>query len=107
MSSPLPCFLNHRFISKYDGQGIYLNNIIIYELSNYLGGGTSGSVYLGINNNLNSLNEKYSVAIKILNPVGFKLFPINQINKCDIIRKGLSSSLLLSNPSLSSFLLYF
>mmetsp|Transcript_23150 Transcript_23150/g.23801 ORF Transcript_23150/g.23801 Transcript_23150/m.23801 type:complete len:739 (-) Transcript_23150:467-2683(-) len=80
--------LIHRIVSKYDGQGIYLsNNQQIYELGNYLGGGASGSVYQASDITI-PINEK-QVAIKILNPVGFKLFPNNQINKCEVIRKGL------------------
>lgn len=45
-------------IDKYDGQHIFMNNMIIYELGNYLGGGASGAVYQGydLNNHLNTSN---------------------------------------------------
>jgi hypothetical protein len=84
-------FLVHRQVDKYDGQSIWINNTEVYELGNYLGGGASGSVYQA--SDLNILPTERQVAIKILNPVGFKLFPINQMNKCDVLRKGLPLSL--------------
>lgn len=81
-----------RIVNKYDGQGIYINNNqLIYEIGHYLGGGVSGSVYSGISYNI-QLNER-NIAIKILNPIGYKLFPINQINKCEILKKGLNLNL--------------
>ena len=83
--------LVHRQVDKYDGQSIWINNREVYELGNYLGGGASGSVYQA--SDLNILPTERQVAIKILNPVGFKLFPVNQMNKCDVLRKGLPLSL--------------
>lgn len=29
-------------VSKYDGQAIYVNNEVLYELGGYLGGGVAG-----------------------------------------------------------------
>ena len=43
----------------------------MYEIGNYLGGGVSGSVYQATDL---SSNDKL-VAIKILNPIGYKLSP--------------------------------
>lgn len=31
-----------RQVDKYDGQRIFINNEVVYELNNYLGGGASG-----------------------------------------------------------------
>jgi hypothetical protein len=89
---PQQQFLVHRQVDKYDGQSIWINDIEVYELGNYLGGGASGSVYQATDLN-HLLPTERQVAIKILNPVGFKLFPINQMNKCDVLRKGLPLSL--------------
>jgi len=75
-----------RQIDKYDGQTIFVNGEVAYELGNYLGGGASGSVYQAID--MSSEQEK-SVAIKILNPVGFKSLPYGQISSCVTATKGL------------------
>lgn len=77
----------HRQIDKYDGQSIFICNRIVYELENWLGAGASGSVYHGIE----TATQK-TVAIKILNPIGYKLFPAPQISQCIIISKGLALS---------------
>jgi hypothetical protein len=38
-----------RQVDKYDGQRIFINNEVVYELNNYLGGGASGKcmIFLG------------------------------------------------------------
>ena len=76
-----------RQITKYDGQTIYVDDQVAYELGNYLGGGASGSVYQALDATSHVNNEK-SVAIKILNPVGFKSLPYSQISKCHVAAKG-------------------
>ena len=76
--------LIRRRVDKYDGQSILIAGEEVYVLGNYLGGGASGSVYQG----LDTCNQR-QVAIKILNPVGFKLLPSSQIGKCNTLRKGL------------------
>ena len=79
-----------RRIDKYDGQTIFINNEVAYELGNYLGGGASGSVYQAVETQAsNILSEKF-VAIKILNPLGYKLIPVSQIQKCTVTLKGTS-----------------
>lgn len=72
-----------RQIDKYDGQSIYIGNQIVYELENWLGAGASGSVHQAID-----VVTQRTVAIKILNPIGFKLHPIAQINQCIVVSKG-------------------
>jgi serine/threonine protein kinase len=80
--------LIQRRVDKYDGQSIFIDGEEVYELGNYLGGGASGSVYQAID----SATER-PVAIKILNPVGFKLLPSGQVGKCTTLSKGLPLSL--------------
>jgi hypothetical protein len=74
-----------RRVDKYDGQLIYKEGKVIYDLGNYLGGGAAGSVYQGIA----YPNEK-QVAVKVLKPVGFKLLPSAQLRSCNPIHKGKS-----------------
>jgi len=94
-------------IDRYDGQSIYQDGACIFELGSYLGGGASGSVYQASDLRRNShsrprspvptglslqppsspTNER-SVAVKILNPVGYKNLPFSQINTCIIAWKG-------------------
>lgn len=80
---------HRRQVDKYDGQNIYIGSKVVYELGNYLGGGASGSVYQALEISNQQQNEK-SVAIKILNPLGFKMLPYEQFkNKCTVLAKGL------------------
>lgn len=72
-----------RKIDKYDGQNIFQANKIVYELGNYLGGGASGSVYQAV-----EVATERSVAVKILNPLGYKNTIVGQINKCAVAVKG-------------------
>lgn len=75
-----------RQIEKYDGQTISIDGNAIYELGNFLGGGVSGSVNAAVD--LSVYPEERSVAIKILNPVGFKLLQPNQMKSCKTLHKG-------------------
>lgn len=70
-------------VDHYDGQAIYSNNELIYELGGYLGGGAAGVVYEAY-----STRTKQHVAIKILNPVGYKLFPSSLLARCIVAIKG-------------------
>ena len=72
-----------RKIDKYDGQNIFQGSKTIYELGNYLGGGASGSVYQAV-----EVATERSVAVKILNPLGYKNTIVGQINKCSVAVKG-------------------
>lgn len=103
-------------IDKYDGQSIYQDGACIYELGSYLGGGASGSVYQASDLRRNGGSEpssptgtetgtgagllfqppssptnpgdERSVAVKILNPVGYKNLPFSQISRCIVAWKG-------------------
>ncbi|KAF4045146.1 Protein kinase domain [Phytophthora infestans] len=70
-------------VDHYDGQAIYSGNDLIYELGGYLGGGAAGVVYEAF-----STRTKQHVAIKILNPVGYKLFPTTLLARCIVAVKG-------------------
>ncbi|KAL4114193.1 hypothetical protein PRIC2_014873 [Phytophthora ramorum] len=70
-------------VDHYDGQAIYSGNELIYELGGYLGGGAAGVVYEAF-----STKTKQHVAIKILNPVGYKLFPSTLLARCIVAIKG-------------------
>jgi hypothetical protein len=67
----------------------------VYEISDYLGGGASGSVHqaldlvaLGSSLGDDEGDNLPMVAIKILNPIGYKLLPGSQIKECIIFHKG-------------------
>lgn len=77
----------NRQVDKYDGQRIFVQNEVAYELSNYLGGGASGAVYQACDPNGNSNKE---LAIKILSPIGYKTWPVTVVtNKCVLAQKGM------------------
>jgi serine/threonine protein kinase len=76
-----------RRIGHYDGQAILSEGEVIYELGNYLGGGASGSVYQAFQPEWEG-SEK-AVAIKILNPLGYKNCAFGQLNQYPILEKGM------------------
>ena len=56
-------------VKNFDGQTIYdQNNVAIFEVSNFLGGGAAGNVYEALN-----IRSKEHYALKILNPLGRKV----------------------------------
>ena len=57
-------------VDRYDGQTVWCKNEPLYELGNYLGSGAAGSVYEAFH-----VSTQQHVALKILNPIGFKLLP--------------------------------
>lgn len=79
-----------RQVDKYDGQSIYSGGKVVYDLGNYLGGGASGSVYQGFDPVWQGTDK--SVAIKILNPLGYKNLVFGNINQHSVAWKGLSLS---------------
>ena len=61
----------YRKVSKYDGQTVFVEgeeDNPYLELGNYLGGGAAGVVYEAVHSRTGQ-----NVALKILNPVGYKL----------------------------------
>jgi serine/threonine protein kinase len=73
-----------RQVEKYDGQSIVVDGNEAYEIGNYLGGGASGSVYQAADLS----TDDTMVAIKILNPIGYKLAPVGVIQDCTVLQKG-------------------
>jgi serine/threonine protein kinase len=84
MSTPFRC----RQVDKYDGQNIYQAGKVLYELGNYLGGGSSGCVYQAIEPAWENTDK--TVAIKILNPLGYKNLVSGNLSQCPVAVKGAS-----------------
>lgn len=57
--------------------------VALYEVGNYLGGGAAGTVY-----EAEHAKTKEHFALKILNPLGYKLLSPALIRRCAIISKG-------------------
>jgi hypothetical protein len=73
-------FPRRRKVDSYDGQVIKVSGEPAYELGNYLGGGVAGVVYEAVS--LKAAGHDApprAVAMKILNPVGFKLMPVGPL----------------------------
>ncbi|ETV97898.1 CAMK/CAMKL/MARK protein kinase [Aphanomyces invadans] len=70
-------------VDRYDGQSIFINGELRYELGGYLGGGTAGVVYEAF-----CPSTKQHVALKILNPIGYKLMPTSLLARCLVAIKG-------------------
>ncbi|TDH69287.1 hypothetical protein CCR75_007888 [Bremia lactucae] len=81
-------------VDHYDGQAIYTGNELLYELGGYLGGGAAGVVYEAF-----STRTKQHVAMKILNPVGYKLFSSSLLARCIVAVKGKPLLLLPSDET--------
>ncbi|CCI42330.1 unnamed protein product [Albugo candida] len=75
------------FVTSYDGQQIITgadrDREIRYTMGNYLGGGIAGVVYEAFDR-----KEHQHVAIKILNPVGYKLLNPAVLRRGEIIKHG-------------------
>ena len=70
-------------VDKYDGQTVFAHRQPLYELGNYLGQGAAGSVYEAFH----TATSK-TVALKILNPIGFKLLPSGSLQRYIVAKKG-------------------
>jgi hypothetical protein len=79
-----------RKVDRYDGQVIWIEGDACYEIGNYLGGGAAGVVYEAVD--LQADPTTCNVAIKCLNPVGFKLLPSGPLQRCLVAVKGTSIS---------------
>ena len=76
----------YRKVSKYDGQTVFVEgeeDNPYLELGNYLGGGAAGVVYEAVHSRTGQ-----NVALKILNPVGYKLMPSGSLKRCTVVHKG-------------------
>ncbi len=91
-----------NLIDKFDGEHIYSDGEVIYELGNFLGRGASGSVYL--TQCRNAPGTKF--AMKVLDPLGYVLLPPNQLVRCRLIHQGIpplinSNELLLKEENIT------
>ncbi|OQS06860.1 serine/threonine protein kinase [Thraustotheca clavata] len=71
-------------VSGYDGQSIYSGHEERLRLGNYLGSGIAGVVYEAF-----EADKKRHVAVKILNPVGYKLFSPLALARCEVVHAGI------------------
>lgn len=53
-----------------------------YVLSTYLGGGSAGTVHEALD-----LESQEPCAIKVVNPIGYKLTPLTVLSRCILARK--------------------
>lgn len=71
-------------VYSFDGQTIWCDrNTILYEVGNYLGGGAAGTVY-----ECEFLKTREHFALKILNPLGYKITSPALLRRYSIISKG-------------------
>lgn len=71
-------------VSSYDGQHLCVGvNDVRYLIGNYLGGGIAGVVYEAFD----KVHQR-NVAIKMLNPVGYKLVSPSTLRRGEVVKKG-------------------
>jgi serine/threonine protein kinase len=71
-------------IHAFDGQTVWLDrNNQFLEVGNFLGGGAAGTVY-----ECEHLNTHEHFALKILNPIGYKILSPTLLRKCNVMSKG-------------------
>ncbi|CAM9144123.1 unnamed protein product, partial [Sphacelaria rigidula] len=75
-----------RKVDSFDGQTITIDGKSAYELGGFLGGGAAGVVYEGAD--VSEDSHVQPVAIKILNPIGFRLAPEDTLRRCVVARRG-------------------
>ena len=77
-------FISLQFQFSFPGQTIALKgNDAHFEVGNYLGGGATGTVY-----EAEYSKTKENFAMKILNPLGYKLVSPAILRKCTVLIKG-------------------
>jgi serine/threonine protein kinase len=71
-------------VHSFDGQIVwYDRNTSLFEVGNFLGSGAAGNVY-----ECEHLRSREHFALKILNPVGYKMMSPALLRRCNIIVKG-------------------
>eukprot|EP01029_Cantina_marsupialis_P012950 TRINITY_DN2870_c0_g1_i2.p1 TRINITY_DN2870_c0_g1~~TRINITY_DN2870_c0_g1_i2.p1 ORF type:complete len:599 (-),score=97.31 TRINITY_DN2870_c0_g1_i2:98-1894(-) len=72
-----------REAKKFDGQKIWVNDQPVYALGSFLGSGVSGLVHES-----EDCSTRDTLAIKIVNPIGFKLMNLSVTRRCSVLIKG-------------------
>jgi len=71
-------------IGSFDGQVVWLNNKTeLFEVGNFLGGGAAGTVY-----ECEHVQSHNRFALKILNPLGYKIVSPSLLRRCSVYTKG-------------------
>lgn len=71
-------------IYSFDGQTVWLDKgTELFEVGNFLGGGAAGNVY-----ECEHSQSHEHFALKILNPLGYKILSPTLLRKCTVISKG-------------------
>ena len=73
-------------IHSFDGQTIWLDrDREFFDVGNFLGGGAAGTVY-----ECEHIKSNEHFALKILNPLGYKILSPTLLRRCNVISKGKS-----------------
>jgi serine/threonine protein kinase len=73
-------------ISSFDGQSVWVDSQNeLFEVGNFLGGGAAGTVY-----ECEHVRSHERFALKILNPLGYKIITPPMLRRLSIIHKGLT-----------------
>lgn len=71
-------------IHSFDGQVVWFDrDTELFEVGNFLGGGAAGTVY-----ECEHAKSRERFAMKILNPLGYKIMTPTLLRKCNVITKG-------------------
>lgn len=71
-------------VCSFDGLMVWLEkNTPLYEIGNFLGSGVAGTVY-----EAEHVKTKKQYALKILNPLGYKILSPHQLKTCTVLVKG-------------------
>ena len=71
-------------VSSFDGQTVYSHSLVpLFHVGIFLGGGAAGNVY-----ECEHTKTHDHFALKILNPIGYKLLSPLVLRKCSIVSKG-------------------
>jgi hypothetical protein len=68
-------------VRSFDGATL-VTDTDVYDMGSFLGGGAAGTVYEAV-----SQRTQSPVAVKIVNPIGYKLAPPATINRCQMLIK--------------------
>ena len=83
----MTCFSRDGAVIKlhsFDGQTVWHDSdTSLFEVGNFLGGGAAGNVY-----ECEHLKSRQHFALKILNPLGYKLMSPALLRKCNVVSKG-------------------